>query len=65
MLFALGFAVVIGSVLGGYLPRSVVEYVPPVQQAAATPAVAPAQDDAGKSKGIGGRIRGIVPRILR
>jgi hypothetical protein len=50
----------------GYLPRRVVEYIPPPALAAKPEAIAPAPSaETETPKGFSDRIRGMVPRILR
>jgi hypothetical protein len=50
----------------GYLPRRLVEYIPPPMMAAKPSDVAPVTPEAAAApKGMGARIKGMVPKILR
>jgi hypothetical protein len=50
----------------GYLPRRLVENIPPPMLAAKPSDVAPVTPDAAAApKGMGARIKGMVPKILR
>jgi hypothetical protein len=49
----------------GYLPRRLVEYIPPPALAAKPSDVSPTAPEKSAPKGVGARIKGMVPRILR
>jgi hypothetical protein len=50
----------------GYLPRRLMEHIPPPALAAKPEAVAPAEPtEQVEEKGLGTRLRGMVPKILR